>query len=222
MKILLAEDEWQMSNVLTTAMTHQGYDVDVVFNGQEAIDKAKDNAYDIMILDIMMPIKSGIEALKEIRGSGNCSHIIMLTAMAEINDRVTGLDAGADDYLTKPFSLKELLARLRSMERRVESFTPQVLQFAGVTLNINEQELSAGNAIRLASKEGKLMAFLMLNQGKYLDTKTLYQHVWSDQEDYDTSIVWVYISYLRQKLLAIQANVIIAGDKDTSYCLLEK
>ncbi|HEQ3882270.1 TPA: response regulator transcription factor, partial [Streptococcus pyogenes] len=152
----------------------------------------------------------------------NCSHIIMLTAMAEINDRVTGLDAGADDYLTKPFSLKELLARLRSMERRVESFTPQVLQFAGVTLNINEQELSAGNAIRLASKEGKLMAFLMLNQGKYLDTKTLYQHVWSDQEDYDTSIVWVYISYLRQKLLAIQANVIIAGDKDTSYCLLEK
>ncbi|HGN4490748.1 TPA: response regulator transcription factor [Streptococcus pyogenes] len=222
MKILLAEDEWQMSNVLTTAMTHQGYDVDVVFNGQEAIDKAKDNAYNIMILDIMMPIKSGIEALKEIRASGNCSHIIMLTAMAEINDRVTGLDAGADDYLTKPFSLKELLARLRSMERRVESFTPQVLQFAGVTLNINEQELSAGNAIRLASKEGKLMAFLMLNQGKYLDTKTLYQHVWSDQEDYDTSIVWVYISYLRQKLLAIQANVIIAGDKDTSYCLLEK
>ncbi|VHM14509.1 DNA-binding response regulator [Streptococcus pyogenes] len=222
MKILLAEDEWQMSNVLTTAMTHQGYDVDVVFNGQEAIDKAKDNAYDIMILDIMMPIKSGIETLKEIRASGNCSHIIMLTAMAEINDRVTGLDAGADDYLTKPFSLKELLARLRSMERRVESFTPQVLQFAGVTLNINEQELSAGNAIRLASKEGKLMAFLMLNQGKYLDTKTLYQHVWSDQEDYDTSIVWVYISYLRQKLLAIQANVIIAGDKDTSYCLLEK
>ncbi|HGK8340048.1 TPA: response regulator transcription factor [Streptococcus pyogenes] len=222
MKILLAEDEWQMSNVLTTAMTHQGYDVDVVFNGQEAIDKAKDNAYDIMILDIMMPIKSGIEALKEIRASGNYSHIIMLTAMAEINDRVTGLDAGADDYLTKPFSLKELLARLRSMERRVESFTPQVLQFAGVTLNINEQELSAGNAIRLASKEGKLMAFLMLNQGKYLDTKTLYQHVWSDQEDYDTSIVWVYISYLRQKLLAIQANVIIAGDKDTSYCLLEK
>lgn len=222
MKILLAEDEWQMSNVLTTAMTHQGYDVDVVFNGQEAIDKAKDNAYDIMILDIMMPIKSGIEVLKEIRASGNCSHIIMLTAMAEINDRVTGLDAGADDYLTKPFSLKELLARLRSMERRVESFTPQVLQFAGVTLNINEQELSAGNAIRLASKEGKLMAFLMLNQGKYLDTKTLYQHVWSDQEDYDTSIVWVYISYLRQKLLAIQANVIIAGDKDTSYCLLEK
>lgn len=82
--------------------------------------------------------------------------------------------------------------------------------------------MSAGNAIRLASKEGKLMAFLMLNQGKYLDTKTLYQHVWSDQEDYDTSIVWVYISYLRQKLLAIQANVIIAGDKDTSYCLLEK
>ena len=109
MKILLAEDEQQLSRVLETAMTHEGYQVDTAFDGQEAVDLAKINAYDLMILDIMMPVKTGIEALKEIRQTGNTTHVIMLTAMSEVDDKVTGLDAGADDYLTKPFSLKELL-----------------------------------------------------------------------------------------------------------------
>lgn len=121
MKILLAEDEEQLSRVLQTAMIHEGYEVDAAFDGQKAVDLALENAYDLMILDIMMPKKTGLEALREIRQSGNTSHVIMLTAMSEIDDKVTGLDAGADDYLTKPFSLKELLARLRSMrseERR--------------------------------------------------------------------------------------------------------
>ena len=127
LKILLAEDEEALSRVYKAALEHQGYEVDQAFNGQEAVDLAAQNAYQVMIMDIMMPIKTGIEALKEIRSSGDRTHVIMLTAMAEIDDRVTGLDAGADDYLTKPISLKELLARLRSLERRVsESFTAKI------------------------------------------------------------------------------------------------
>ena len=128
LKILLAEDEEALSRVYKAALEHQGYEVDQAFNGQEAVDLAAQNAYQVIIMDIMMPIKTGIEALKEIRSSGDRTHVIMLTAMAEIDDRVTGLDAGADDYLTKPISLKELLARLRSLERRVsETFTSKIL-----------------------------------------------------------------------------------------------
>ena len=127
LKILLAEDEEALSRVYKAALEHQGYEVDQAFNGQEAVDLAAQNAYQVMIMDIMMPIKTGIEALKEIRSSGDRTHVIMLTAMAEIDDRVTGLDAGADDYLTKPISLKELLARLRSLERRVsESYCQNI------------------------------------------------------------------------------------------------
>ena len=152
MKILVAEDEIQMNRVLTTALTHEGYDVDSVYDGQAAIDMANENAYDVMVMDIMMPVKSGIEAVQEIRQTGNQSHIIMLTAMAEVDDRVTGFDAGADDYLTKPFSLKELLARLRSMSRR--SWIPIsrliFLTVGTVTLNVGEQELVSQNTIRLA------------------------------------------------------------------------
>jgi DNA-binding response OmpR family regulator len=118
MRILLAEDEEQLARVLKMAMTSSGYTVDAVDNGQKAVDLAKENAYDVIILDIMMPVKDGITALKEIRESGNQTYVIMLTAMAEVDDRVNGLDSGADDYITKPFSLKELLARLRSLERR--------------------------------------------------------------------------------------------------------
>ena len=118
MRILLAEDEEQLARVLKLAMEKAGYTVDQVADGQSAVDLAKENAYDVMILDIMMPVKTGLEALKEIRASGDRTYVMMLTAMAEVDDKVTGLDAGADDYMTKPFSLKELLARLRSLERR--------------------------------------------------------------------------------------------------------
>ena len=169
MKILVAEDEIQMNRVLTTALTHEGYDVDSVYDGQAAIDMANENAYDVMVMDIMMPVKSGIEAVQEIRQTGNQSHIIMLTAMAEVDDRVTGLDAGADDYLTKPFSLKELLARLRSMSRRVDTnFTSNILTVGTVTLNVGEQELVSQNTIRLAGKESKMLEFFMLNENKKL------------------------------------------------------
>jgi len=222
MKILLAEDEQQLSRVLETAMTHEGYQVDTAFDGQEAVDLAKENAYDLMILDIMMPVKTGIEALKEIRQTGNTTYVIMLTAMSEVDDKVTGLDAGADDYLTKPFSLKELLARLRSMSRRVATFTPNLLQIGQTSLNVGEHELISSNSIRLAGKESKMMEFLMLNAQKSLSTQEIFRHVWSkdEDEDLDEGFVWIYISYLRQKLKAIHADLAILGEEGGSFTLV--
>ncbi len=222
MKILLAEDEQQLSRVLETAMTHEGYQVDTAFDGQEAVDLAKENAYDLMILDIMMPVKTGIEALKEIRQTGNTTHVIMLTAMSEVDDKVTGLDAGADDYLTKPFSLKELLARLRSMSRRVATFTPNLLQIGQTSLNVGEHELISSNSIRLAGKESRMMEFLMLNAQKSLSTQEIFHHVWSkdEDEDLDEGFVWIYISYLRQKLKAIHADLAILGEEGGSFTLV--
>ena len=222
MKILLAEDEQQLSRVLETAMTHEGYQVDTAFDGQEAVDLAKENAYDLMILDIMMPVKTGIEALKEIRQTGNTTYVIMLTAMSEVDDKVTGLDAGADDYLTKPFSLKELLARLRSMSRRVATFTPNLLQIGQTSLNVGEHELISSNSIRLDGKESKMMEFLMLNAQKSLSTQEIFRHVWSkdEDEDLDEGFVWIYISYLRQKLKAIHADLAILGEEGGSFTLV--
>lgn len=221
MKILVAEDEIQMNRVLTTALTHEGYDVDSVYDGQAAIDMANENTYDVMVMDIMMPVKSGIEAVQEIRQTGNQSHIIMLTAMAEVDDRVTGLDAGADDYLTKPFSLKELLARLRSMSRRVDTnFTSNILTVGTVTLNVGEQELVSQNTIRLAGKESKMLEFFMLNAGKKLSTDQIFNHVWANDKDdpeIDNGYVFIYVSYLRQKLKSIGANVVIEGEEMGDY-----
>ena len=225
MKILVAEDEIQINRVLTTALTHEGYDVDSVYDGQAAIDMANENAYDVMVMDIMMPVKSGIEAVQKIRRTGNQSHIIMLTAMAEVDDRVTGLDAGADDYLTKPFSLKELLARLRSMSRRVDTnFTSNILTVGTVTLNVGEQELVSQNTIRLAGKESKMLEFFMLNAGKKLSTDQIFNHVWANDKDapeIDNGYVFIYVSYLRQKLKSIGANVVIEGEEMGDYELKE-
>ena len=173
MKILLAEDEEQLSRVLVAAMQSVNYDVDAVFNGRDAVELAKKNSYDVIILDIMMPIMDGITALKQIRKSGDKTYVLMLTAKAEIDDRVTGLDSGADDYLTKPFSLKELLARLRSKERRDDKYTPNEVEVGDLALNVAEQELVSHNSIRLGSKETQLLNYLMLNEGKEFSTSDL-------------------------------------------------
>lgn len=219
MKILLAEDEQEMSRALVAVLTHTGYKVDAVYDGEEAVRMASENAYDCMIFDIMMPKKDGVTAVTEIRATGDVTPVIMLTAKAEVDDRITGLDAGADDYLTKPFAMKELLARIRSMTRRSTAFTPTKLQVSDVTLNTEEQELSSHNSIRLATKESKLMEFLMLNSGKDLSTEDIYRHVWSDDPDAEIGLVWVYISYLRQKLKSINASVEIVGEEGGSFRL---
>ena len=221
MKILVAEDEPQLLRVLTVAMEHAGYDVDPVDNGLKAVEHAKENSYDVSMLDIMMPVMDGITALKKIRESGDKTYILMLTAKAEVDDRVTGLDSGADDYLTKPFSLKELLARLRSKERREDDFTPNKLELGDVTLNVSKQELVSHNSIRLSGTETQLMNYFLLNQNKELSTEELLNHVWKNDIDANADVVWIYISYLRQKLQSIQSSVRIEDDKGGSYKLVK-
>lgn len=221
MKILVAEDEPQLLRVLTVAMEHAGYDVDPVDNGLKAVEHAKENSYDVIMLDIMMSVMDGITALKKIRESGDKTYILMLTAKAEVDDRVTGLDSGADDYLTKPFSLKELLARLRSKERREDNFTPNKLELGDVTLNVTKQELVSHNSIRLSGTETQLMNYFLLNQNKELSTEELLNHVWKNDIDANADVVWIYISYLRQKLQSIQSSVRIEGDKGGSYKLVK-
>ncbi|MES5127029.1 response regulator transcription factor [Lactobacillus crispatus] len=221
MKILVAEDEPQLLRVLTVAMEHAGYDVDPVDNGLKAVEHAKENSYDVIMLDIMMPVMDGITALKKIRESGDKTYILMLTAKAEVDDRVTGLDSGADDYLTKPFSLKKLLARLRSKERREDDFTPNKLELGDVTLNVSKQELVSHNSIRLSGTETQLMNYFLLNQNKELSTEELLNHVWKNDIDANADVVWIYISYLRQKLQSIQSSVRIEGDKGDSYKLVK-
>ena len=221
MKILVAEDEPQLLRVLTVAMEHAGYDVDPVDNGLKAVEHAKENSYDVIMLDIMMPVMDGITALKKIRESGDKTYILMLTAKAEVDDRVTGLDSGADDYLTKPFSLKELLARLRSKERREDDFTPNKLELGDVTLNVSKQELVSHNSIRLSGTETQLMNYFLLNQNKELSTEELLNHVWKNDIDANADVVWIYVSYLRQKLQSIESSVRIEGDKGGSYKLVK-
>lgn len=219
MNILLAEDEKQLSRALVTAMQATGYHVDPAYNGQEAVGLAGQRAYDVIILDIMMPKLNGIEALKQLRQTGNKTYVIMLTAMAEIDDKVTGLEAGADDYLTKPFSLKELLARLRSLERRSEDYQEDVLNFADITLDNDEQRLESHNSISLSGKETKLLAYLMKNPGKAIESSILLDQGWDKDDEADETDLWIYISYLRQKLQAVNAHVTIVGEKGGPFTL---
>ena len=219
MRILVAEDEQQLSHVLSSAMTASGYQVDIANNGQEAVEQAKENAYDVIILDIMMPVKSGLEALKEIRATGNRTYIMMLTAMGEEDDKVTGLDAGADDYLTKPFSLKELLARLRSRQRRDDSYQVDVLEFGDLTLNGNDQSLESHNSISLTNRENRSLQYFILNANKELSANELINHVWDENETADQEDLWINICYLRQKLQAIQSQVTISGEKTGPFMI---
>lgn len=221
MKILLAEDEKDMSAALVAILTHSGYEVDPVYDGEAAVQMAQRHSYDCMVFDIMMPKLDGVQALQQIRDGGDVTPVIMLTAKSEVADRINGLDAGADDYLTKPFAMAELLARLRAMTRRSTAFTPQKLQTGSVSLDVAEQELCSTNAVRLSAKETKLMQLLMLNADKDLTTGEILSRVWPDEEE-DEKIVWIYISYLKEKLAAIDADITITGGEGGPFRLVQE
>ncbi|SEP97104.1 DNA-binding response regulator, OmpR family, contains REC and winged-helix (wHTH) domain [Lachnospiraceae bacterium RM5] len=223
MKVLLAEDEADLSRALVAVLKHSDYEVDAVENGKEAVEYAGKDIYDCMIFDIMMPVMDGIEALKNIRDSGDTTPVIMLTAKSEIEDRIMGLDAGADDYLTKPFAMGELLARIRSMTRRKQSYTPQKLMFGNVSLNVKEQELKKENAIRLSGRELNLMELFMLNPEKSLSNEEIYNHIWTEEDDKENDkegVVWMYVSFLKSKLKAIDADIEIDGNKGGDFKLI--
>ena len=221
MKILLAEDTRDMNHVLTAALTHEGYDVDSAFDGEEALDFVRTNGYDAMVLDIMMPKKDGLQVLKELREENIVTPVLLLTAKAEVDDRVNGLDAGADDYLTKPFAMKELLARVRAMTRRKTEYAAKKLQYGDFSLTDEKFELSCENSVRLSVKEFELLQALILNQNHEVSTQYLLEHVWDGAEEAGPDTVWLYISYLRGKLRSVASNVEIEGERGSSFRLTE-
>lgn len=220
MKLLLAEDEVSMSEALTDILTFHNYLVDAVYDGESALAYARSAHYDGIILDIMMPKKSGLEVLSELRGTGCRTPILLLTAKSEVDDRIQGLDMGADDYLPKPFHMKELLARIRAMLRRREEFTPDILTCGQVSLNTSSYELCAqGKSLVLSRTECRLMELLMLNQGIYLSSDTILEKVWGYDTNAEIGTVWVYISYLRRRLSSLNANVQIQAKRGIGYTL---
>ncbi len=218
-RILLAEDEAELARAVAAVLKMNGYETDVAADGKEAAEKAAAGIFDCMVFDIMMPKKDGITLLKELRAAGDRTPVIMLTAKAEIEDRVQGLDAGADDYLTKPFAMKELLARIRSATRRAGDYAPEVVTVGAVTLNLEQLELQCRNSVRLAKKEAMLMELLMRNAGKEQTTESLFERVWRDEPELGDDVVWIYISYLRQKLLSVGADVEISGTRGGTFVL---
>lgn len=220
MRILLAEDEKSLSRAICALLEKSNYSVDTVFDGVEALEYLSMNNYDGLILDIMMPRKDGITVLKTIRQQGNTIPVILLTAKAEIDDKVEGLDSGANDYLTKPFAAKELLARVRAMLRIGTMQVDSRLSVGNVTLNSLNYELSTvyGN-FQLANKEFQLMEMLLRNYGKVLSTEQLMDRIWGYDSGAEINVVWTYISYLRKKLLAIQADIEIKVRRNIGYVL---
>lgn len=213
MKILLAEDTKDLNKVVTQMLEMQGFDVDSAFDGEEALKLALSNGYDGIVLDIMMPKLSGLQVLKEIRSRNILTPVLMLTAKAEVDDRVEGLDAGADDYLTKPFAMKELMARVKALTRRGSQYAAKELSFGDLTLKSESLELIASNTVRLSIKEFSLMQTLLLNQEHEVDNNYLIEHVWNDENDASEETVWLYVNFLQGKLSYVDSNVEIKGDK---------
>ena len=218
MKILIAEDTKDMNRVLTVALEHEGYDVDSCLDGEDALEHAMSNGYDAMIMDIMMPKMDGISVLRKIRDKNIVTPVLLLTAKAEVDDRVTGLDAGADDYLTKPFAITELFARVRAMTRRKREYNKEKLVYGDISLDGESFELQSENSVRLSVKEFELLQTMILNAERNLDDDYLLKHVWDNSTDATVNTVSLYIAYLKSKLTAISSTVNIVKE-ETGYRL---
>lgn len=220
MKLLYAEDEISMSEAVKDILEYHNYSVDAVYDGEEALEFARLEYYDGIILDVMMPKLNGLQVLQKLRAEGCKTPVLLLTAKSEVEDRIEGLDMGADDYLPKPFVMGELLARIRAMLRRREEFTPDILKCGNISLNIQSHELSGnGQSFVLPKIEYKMMEALMLNRGIFLSTEDLLVKVWGYNCEADIGVVWVYISYLRKRLSALKANVEIKAKRNVGYTL---
>lgn len=209
MRLLLAEDEVELANALSAVLKHKNYSVDAVYNGIDAYNYAIAQDYDGIILDIMMPGMDGIQVLTKLREKGIDSPVLLLTAKSDIDDRITGLDSGADDYLTKPFAMGELLARIRAMTRRRTEFAPSTLTFGN-------------GSQKLGNKEFQMIEALMLNHGTLISTERFMEKIWGYDSDAEINVVWVYISYLRKKLGLIGADIEIKATRGVGYTLEEK
>lgn len=222
MRLLLAEDEPELSKALTAILKHNNYSVDAVFNGRDALDYLQADNYDGAILDIMMPVMDGLTVLKKLRASGSSLPVLLLTAKSEIDDRVEGLDCGADDYLTKPFATKELLARIRAMTRRQSGTTDAILTFGDISLNRSTYTLSCGKEeLRLANKEYQMLEMLMANPGQLISAEQFMDRIWGYDSEAEQNVVWVYVSYLRKRLSAVGSDVKVKASRGLGYSLTE-
>ena len=220
MRLLLAEDEKTLSNALVTILKHNNYSVDAVYNGEDAIDYIETGVYDGAILDIMMPKVDGITVLKTIRAGGNKMPVLLLTAKSDVDDKVLGLDAGADDYLTKPFVTKELLARIRAMTRRQAELTDNSLSFGDLKLDRVSFELSSPSGkLPLTAKEFQIMESFMNHPSQIISAERLMEKIWGIDSDAEINVVWTYISYLRKKLKLLQSGVTIKAVRNIGYTL---
>ena len=220
MKLLYAEDEPALSEAVVDYLTYHKYIVDAVYDGNDAYDYAISGEYDGIILDIMMPGRDGLEVLSALRREGCRVPVLLLTAKTQVEDRIRGLDAGADDYLPKPFDMGELIARIRAMLRRREEFHPDLIRFGDLTLNMQSGELSAGEtSFQLPKQEYRLMEQLMLNHTMFLSTEDLLVKAWGFNTETDLGSVWLYISYLRKRLAAMNSGVEIVSKRNIGYKL---
>ena len=220
MKLLYAEDEPALSEAVVDYLTYHKYIVDAVYDGASAYNYAISGDYDGIILDIMMPKQNGLEVLSELRRNGCRTPVLLLTAKTQVEDRIHGLDAGADDYLPKPFDMGELLARIRAMLRRREDYHPDLVCFGDLTLNMRSGEISVGEmSFQLPKQEYRLMEQLMLNHTMYLSTEDLLVKAWGYNTETDINSVWLYISYLRKRLSAMNSKVEIISKRNIGYKL---
>ena len=222
MRLLLAEDERMLSDALITMLQHNNYSVDAVYDGREALNYLESGEYDAAILDIMMPEVDGLTVLRTIRAAGSTLPVLLLTAKSQIDDRVEGLDSGADDYLTKPFSLKELMARIRAITRRQPEMTDPVLRFNDLTLRRSDAMLQGpGGELRLANKEYQIMEMLLTSPLQVIPTERFMEKVWGYDSDAEINVVWVNISGLRKKIAGLGAHVQIKAARGIGYLLAE-
>ncbi len=220
MRLLFAEDERSLSKAVATILQKNNFSVDTVFDGEDALAYMKATEYDGVILDVMMPKMDGITVLKKAREDGIKTPILILSAKSEIDDKVLGLDSGANDYLTKPFAAKELLARIRAMTRTASLQADACLHVGNVTLDCATFDLSApGGSYKLANKEFQMMEMLMRHPKHLISTERFMEHIWGFDSESEVNVVWVYISYLRKKLQALHANVQIKVQRGSGYSL---
>ena len=221
MRILLAEDEKPLARAIVKIFEKNNYSADAVHNGEDALAYLESGNYDVAVLDIMMPKMDGITVLKKVRAQGNLIPILMLTAKSEIDDKVLGLDSGANYYLTKPFDSKELLASIRAITR-TGTATDSKLAFGNITLDRATFELaSPTGSFRLANREFQMMELLMSNPHHIISPERFMEKIWGYDTEAEISVVWVYISYLRKKLIALHADIRIKASRNAGYSLEE-
>ena len=220
MRLLYAEDERSLARAVSTLLIKNNYSVDVVYDGKSALEYLETGNYDGVILDVMMPKLDGFQVLKRMRAQGDSTPVLLLTARSEIDDRVSGLDSGANDYLTKPFDMKELLARIRAMTRVLSVQPDKTIRRGSVTLDCSSYDLTGpGGSFKLAGKEYQMMEMLMRTPRRLISTDTFMDRIWGYDSEAEVNIVWVYISMLRKKLKAIDADVEIRAQRGVGYYL---